>query len=88
MRGIYRFHVDCGRSGELFGLFVADSAEVEKAIGRRIYFSDVLGKHSEIDGELEAEEVALISDEPDDVATFDRLKLTTGYNPLDYLSEG
>lgn len=87
MKGIYRFYWDCGRSGELNGVFVADSVDVEKAIGREIYFGEVLGKHSEISGKIEANEIALVSDDPGDVQTFERLGLETGHNPITTLAD-
>lgn len=87
MKGIYSFHWDCGRSGEIDGLFVADSEAVAKAIGKHIYFGEVLGKHSEICGTLEANEIKLKSDANDHVEMFLHLDLTTGYNPLSYLNE-
>jgi hypothetical protein len=87
MKGIYSFHWDCGRMGEVNGLFVADSADVEKAIGREVYLGEILGKHSEICGELEAEDVTLKSDDPNHVEIFEKLGLATGHNPLSYLDD-
>lgn len=87
MKGIYRFWQNWGRMGELHAIFVADAADVANAIGKRLYFGEVLGKHSDIYGPLEASDVTLVSDAADDVATFERLKLASGYNPLEYLDE-
>ena len=87
MKGIYSFHWDCGRSGEIDGLFVADSEAVAKAIGKTVNFGEVLGKHSEIYGTLEADEITLKSDANDHVEMFLHLDLATGYNPLSYLSD-
>ncbi len=87
MKGIYSFHWDCGRMGEVNGLFVADSADVEKAIGREVYLGEVLGKHSEIYGVLDTNAVVLKSDNPAHVEMFESLDLTTGHNPLAYLED-
>ena len=87
MKGIYRFHWNCGRSGSLDAIFVADASEVASAIGKELYFGEVLGKHSEISGTLESDDVKLISDTTADVEAFERLKLETGLNPLQNLSE-
>lgn len=87
MKGIYSFQWDCGRYGNVYGLFLADSEDVSNAIGKRIYFGEILGKHSEVQGSLEATEVTLKSDAPECVEIFERLNLTTGYNPLSYLYE-
>lgn len=87
MKGIYSFYWDCGRSGHIDGLFVADSEDVAKAIGKEVYFGEVLGKHSEIYGALDANEITLKSDANDHVEMFLHLDLSTGYCPLDYLRE-
>lgn len=86
-RGIYRFHWDCGRQGEVTGLFIATAEDVAEAIGKQVYFGEILGKHSEIYGKLEADEITLISENPSDVEVFERLRLASGYNPLHYLPE-
>jgi hypothetical protein len=85
MKGIYRFKCDCGRMGELSGIFVADSADVEKLIGSNAYFGEVLGKHSEIEGEIEENEIELVTDNANCVEMFEFFSLATGYNPFEYL---
>lgn len=87
MKGIYSFYWDCGRMGFIDGVFVADSEDVEKAIGQEIYFGEVLGKHSEIAGKLEESEITLKSDRAEDVEFFERLGLSTGYDPISTLAE-
>lgn len=87
MIGIYRFHWCCGRQGDLHGLFLADSDVIEQSIGKHVYFGDVLGKHSEVEDTLDSGDVSLVSDDPNDVAVFDRLKLSTGFNPLSYIGD-
>jgi hypothetical protein len=87
MIGIYKFDWSCGRMGDLEGVFLADSAAIENAIGKQAYFGEVLGKHSEIYGPIRETDVRLISDSPSDVAVFSRLKLDSGFNPLDYIDD-
>ena len=53
MKAIYQFHWDCGRMGDIAGLFVASKQDVQDAIGKEIYFGEVLGKHSEVYGTLD-----------------------------------
>jgi hypothetical protein len=85
MKGIYRFQYDCGRMGAISGIFVADTADVEKINGHTVFFGEVLGKHSEIDVDIDIEEnLILISYEPVDVEVFERLELATGYDPFDF----
>lgn len=84
---IYRFHWDCGRMGEIDGIFVAQKSEINAAIGQEVYLGEVLGKHSEVYGTLTQEDLTLISDNPQVVAIAKSHEMTSGYNPLDYIEE-
>jgi hypothetical protein len=69
------------------GLFVADQKDVDNAIGKMLYFGEVEGKHSEIYGALEAEEISVISEDQEFVEKFEQLVGEFGYNPLDHIEE-
>ena len=77
---LYSFFWDCGRSGEVSGVFKAKPIEVENLIGRSVYFGEILGKHSEVFGTIEEDEIKLESDDPMVV----RAAIESGYNPLKY----
>ena len=91
MRRIYNFYWDC-EHGMIDSLFVADKKDVEDAIGKELYFGEVLGKHSEVYGTLEDEDICYIFSEDED-KDFDKIveRMETvgwiGYNPLNYLRE-
>lgn len=95
MRKLYRFLWDCYRNGQLEGLFIAEEAEVEKAVGGYVYFGEVLGKHSEVDGTLEARDITVKSDDEVFVSKLaevllgnaDATGIISGFNPLDALEE-
>ena len=78
---LWSFYWDCGRQGEVEGLFKATKEEVKNAIGKRAYFGEILGKHSEIYGTIEADEIKLVSDNPIEVMN----DVESGYNPLEYI---
>ena len=86
---LWRFCWDCGRMGEVEGLFVATENEIQDAIGKNVYFGEILGKHSEVYGTLEEndlEKINLDSESTEKVAQF--LGNTwSGYNPLEYINE-
>lgn len=84
MKGLYKFFWNCGRMGDLEGVFVAEEKDVENLIGKHIYFGEVLGKHSEICGELESNDIVLLTDDSKVVELFERHVGTVGYNPFDY----
>ena len=89
MRYLYEYYMDCGRTGEVEGLFVATEEEVKSAIGKEVYFGEILGKHSEVVGELEESEFNKVDIDSESVEKV-ALKLGrtwSGYNPLEYLAE-
>lgn len=86
---LYKFHWDCGRQGDLEGLFIADEQTVADAIGKEAQFGEALGKHSDVYGELEAGDVEAI-ELPAEIVDLLADKLghsISGYNPLDYIYE-
>ena len=90
MKGIYEFYWDCGRQGDVSGIFVADVIDVESAIGREIYFGEILGKHSEVYGVLNKSDLELKSDDQDFVSKFISIMgdgTVSGHNPLTNISE-
>ena len=91
MKKIYEFHWDCGRQGDLTGIFVAESGDVEKIIGKEIYFGEVLGKHSEVYGILEPDELRVKTEDQAFLAEFERIfgeNYSSGFNPLAYYEDG
>lgn len=85
--GIYKFHFDCGRMGSLDGLFCALKSDVVKIIGKEVYFGEVLGKHSEVYGTIEADDLKLVTDDQEVVDLFLENNLGSGFDPFDYLNE-
>ena len=84
---LYRFTWDWGRMGILTGIFAAEEKEIKELIGKELDFDEALGKHSEVDGILQKEEIELLSDDPSFVKIFIKKKMDTGYNPLLYCRE-
>jgi len=81
---VYKWEWDCGRMGDLEGLFVATEEAVAAAIGKNAYFGEVLGKHSEVEGDLEENEFTLLSEDPAVIA-FVKEHGPFGWNPLNYV---
>ena len=86
MKGVYRLNIDFGRMGEVEGIFVAESEAVKNIIGKYIYFGEILGKHSEVKGTPEEDEIELITEDQTAVEVIEKHGLETGYNPFDYLN--
>lgn len=91
MLKLYKFFWDYGRMGDVEGLFVADTEQVEAAIGSAVYFGEILGKHSEIYGDLGYEDLEIISDDPEKIAWLVEIigsSTISGHNPLYYIKDG
>ncbi|MEI7486825.1 MAG: hypothetical protein WCJ72_05355 [Chryseobacterium sp.] len=83
---VYKMHIDCGRSGELEGVFVAKKSHIKILIDSEmeVYFGEVLGKHSEVYGKIEKKEIKMVSDNEDVVKVIRTHELESGYNPFEY----
>lgn len=84
---LYKFHWDCGRMGDVSSVFIAESKDLESAIGKTVYFGEILGKHSEVYGTLDDEDIEVITEDKEVIYIVDRYGLENGYNPLDYIRE-
>ncbi len=87
-KALYRFYWDCGRMGDVEGVFVADTTAIKEALGKEIYLGEALGKHSEVFGPLEDKDVTLLTEDQAFIAQFETfLPRGSGYNPLNYTPE-
>jgi hypothetical protein len=89
MKLLVSFLWDVGRMGAVEGLFITTQEELDKAYGKQVYFGEILGKHSEVQGTLSPEDIKVKSDDQDFIAKLEELlgKNISGYNPLQYLEE-
>lgn len=86
MRKLYKFHWDCGRHGEVKCFFIEDDAVVKKCLGVRVYFGEILGKHSEIFGKLEEHDLEVLTDDQNVIDIIEKyIGKSFGHNPLNYL---
>lgn len=85
---LYKFDWDYGRCGNLSGLFIAQRHEVANLYGKTIYFGEVLGKHSEIEVEIDEdarfEEVTTDRDKIQWLLDTFKSNTICGHNPFDY----
>jgi hypothetical protein len=84
---LWKFYWDCGRQGSVEGMFVATEKEINEAIGKYIYFGEILGKHSEISGTLEENDFEKVDLDSDTVEKVEKVLGAewSGYNPLGYI---
>lgn len=92
MKKLYKFHWDCGRQGDLEGVFIATEKKVSESIGKNAYFGEALGKHSEVYGFLEVGDFSVLSDDQTliekllSISNFQGGTIN-GWNPLCYIDE-
>jgi len=82
---LWKFQWDVPRMGTVDSTFVATQSEIDEAMGSRVYFGEILGKHSEIYGTLDPEDLEVLSEDQDEIAIFERTVGGTGHCPLDYI---
>lgn len=89
-KAIYKLNFDCGRMGSLNGVFVAEKQYVNILVESKmeVYFGEVLGKHSEIYGPIEAGDIKMVSDSDEAIKVVEELDLSSGYNPFHYTTAG
>lgn len=89
MKGLYKMSIDCGRQGYLDGIFISDTDAMDDLIssGKEVYFGEVLGKHSEVYGAIEKEDITLVTTETKVIEIFEEYDLSSGFNPFDYIDE-
>lgn len=53
MKKMYEMHIDMRRMGSIQGVFTCEEEEFKSLLGREIYFGEILGKHSDVNLEME-----------------------------------
>lgn len=85
MKVLYRFYWDCGRQGDVEGVFIAEESELMASLGKTVYFGEILGKHSDIHGTLGIDDVSTITTKADVIKVIEEYNLESGYNPLHFI---
>lgn len=60
---LYDFHWDYGRMGTVQGRFISTEEDVDCAVGSQIYFGEILGKHSQVYGTFNWDDVVGVTDD-------------------------
>jgi hypothetical protein len=91
---LYSFYVDCGRSGEIEGLFIALEDAVKDSYGKFVHLGEVLGKHSDISFDLEEDMFTdYFAGQPDAESKHQKaidlfgIGTISGCNPFDYIEK-
>lgn len=87
MKAIYKFYADCGRMGDLEGVFVCEQNEIENLYGEEVNFGEVLGKHSEVSLTMSDKYFTEVTTDEKFIELFETYNLETGFNPLDYVDD-
>lgn len=85
MKALFKMNFDCGRNGNLEGLFIADTEDVEYLVNHEvsIYFGEVLGKHSDVSGRIGESEIKQVTADENVIKVVEEHSLGNGYNPFD-----
>jgi hypothetical protein len=86
-RYLWRFSWYFRRGGEVESLFVATEEEVNNLIGQYVYFGEIMGKHSEVCGNIDDGDITKLDISPEAVEEVTNYLGTTwsGYDPRNYV---
>lgn len=90
---LVEYFYDCGRMGELEGLFVCTEDELNKAIDLEdeVYWGEVLGKHSEVYHTLTAQDLRIVSEDQEFIRKLQEVlkveSTISGFNPVERILE-
>ena len=86
MKALFKMNFDCGRNGNLEGVFIADTDDVKYLVENDIsvYFGEVLGKHSDVSGCVDESEITMITTDENVISVVCEHGLESGYNPFDH----
>lgn len=79
---LYEYSEEFGRMGDLSGIFVAEEADVARAMGETAYLGEVLGKHANITASISPDTIRELTDDADFVAKFVKFGCGSGTNPV------
>jgi hypothetical protein len=87
---LVQFNQDCGRMGDIEGLFVCAEEDLNNVIGKEVYYGEILGKHSEIYGTLRQSNINVVSKDQDKIKWLVSVigsNTISGYNPIEIWKE-
>ena len=87
-KNIYKMFVKYGMMGDIEGMFVSTPEKVAAMIGKRLYFGEILGKHSEVEFVLRKGHIKpATSTQPSEevIEFFEKHIGSSGFDPSDYL---
>lgn len=87
MKKLYNFNFEHYRAGWLEGLFFAEEEDLNKVVGKDIYFGEIFGKHSEVVQNFEREDFKIIALSQETLSELNSYfgDTISGYNPIDYI---
>lgn len=84
-KAVYKFYWYGRRGYTVDGLFVEHKEYVDQLIGQDVYFGEIRGKHSEVYGILDKEDIEMLTDDESIVKFFEDNKVHSGHNPVEYI---
>jgi hypothetical protein len=87
---LWKYKLDCGRMGNIDGVFLASDDEIKEVIGKTVYFGEALGKHSEVEAVIEEKELTEITSNQAVIFELHRSiegNTLCGYNPVEYYAD-
>lgn len=85
VESLFRMDFKCGRQGNLESIFISTKEIVNYLIENKlqVYFGEVLGKHSEVFGDFEPNEITFITSDENVIKVIKDYGLTNGIDPTE-----
>ena len=85
MKALYKIDLHLHYASAV-GLFIEDKEKVEWLLREKpeINFGEISGKHSDVPGTIDEDDIQMITDDPDELLVVERLELEHGINPFWY----
>lgn len=90
MKQLFKFNWDCGRMGDVDSLFIATQKQVDALLGKDVHFGEILGKHSDVSGIIDKEDIINLNLDENTVEILRAAvgeDTLSGYNPVEYYEE-
>lgn len=89
MKTLYKYDIDWGRGYGVEGVFISTPEALSKLFGKRIYFGEICGKHSEIEVSFTEDDFEVVSQDQEKIEWLEGLfdETISGHNPLSYYED-
>jgi hypothetical protein len=86
---LVKFCWEMRRSSDVEGLFITTKEELNRNYGKSVYFGEISGKHSDVQGTLDPCDITIMSEDQEKIEWLQEIfgANISGHNPLAYIQD-